>query len=80
VVFEIATVLILRAHYTMDVFAGIVAALWVKDVVIPTAPEARRCARVASLGFLGRVPYCAARISRGVTSRISCGSPIKEFR
>ncbi len=29
VVFEIATVLILRAHYTMDVFAGIVAALWV---------------------------------------------------
>jgi hypothetical protein len=29
VVFEIATVLILRAHYTMDVFTGIVAALWV---------------------------------------------------
>ncbi len=29
VIFEIATVLILRAHYTMDVFAGIVAALWV---------------------------------------------------
>ncbi len=29
VVFEIATVLILRAHYTMDVFAGIVAALWI---------------------------------------------------
>jgi hypothetical protein len=29
VLFEIATVLILRAHYTMDVFAGIVAALWV---------------------------------------------------
>jgi hypothetical protein len=28
-VFEIATVLVLRAHYTMDVFAGIVAALWV---------------------------------------------------
>jgi hypothetical protein len=28
VVFEIATVLILRAHYTMDVFTGIVAALW----------------------------------------------------
>ena len=27
--FEIATVLILRAHYTMDVFTGIVAALWV---------------------------------------------------
>src|SRR6266852_7779631 len=29
VLFEVATVLILRAHYTMDVFAGIVAALWV---------------------------------------------------
>lgn len=29
VVFEVATVLILRAHYTMDVFTGIVAALWV---------------------------------------------------
>lgn len=27
--FEIATVLILRAHYAMDVFTGIVAALWV---------------------------------------------------
>jgi hypothetical protein len=29
VVFEIGAVLILRAHYTMDVFTGIVAALWV---------------------------------------------------
>jgi len=29
VVFEVATVLILRAHYTMDVFAGAVTALWV---------------------------------------------------
>jgi hypothetical protein len=29
VVFEVATVLILRAHYTMDVFTGIVAALWI---------------------------------------------------
>jgi hypothetical protein len=29
VIFEVATVLILRAHYTMDVFTGIVAALWV---------------------------------------------------
>jgi len=27
--FEIATVLVLRAHYTMDVFTGVVAALWV---------------------------------------------------
>jgi hypothetical protein len=29
VFFEVATVLILRAHYTMDVFTGILAALWV---------------------------------------------------
>ncbi len=32
VLFEIATVLILRAHYTMDVFTGIIAALWVARV------------------------------------------------
>ncbi len=29
VLFEVATVIILRAHYTMDVFAGILAALWI---------------------------------------------------
>ena len=29
VLFEVATVLVLRAHYTMDVFTGIIAALWV---------------------------------------------------
>src|SRR2546422_11689218 len=29
VLFEIATVVILRAHYTMDVFTGILAALWI---------------------------------------------------
>jgi hypothetical protein len=29
VIFEVATVLVLRAHYTMDVFTGIVAALWI---------------------------------------------------
>jgi len=28
VIFEIATVLVLRAHYTADVFAAIVTALW----------------------------------------------------
>jgi hypothetical protein len=42
VVFEIATVLILRAHYTMDVFAGIVAAFWVKDVVNQVSPRVDR--------------------------------------
>jgi PAP2 superfamily C-terminal len=29
VVFEVAAVLILRVHYTMDVFTGILAALWI---------------------------------------------------
>jgi len=38
VVFEVATVLILRAHYTMDVFTGIVAALWVARVADRMAP------------------------------------------
>src|SRR5438552_422905 len=32
VVFEIAAVLVLRAHYTMDVFAGILAAWWVAHI------------------------------------------------
>jgi len=32
VLFEITTVLVLRAHYTMDVFTGLVAALWMAPV------------------------------------------------
>jgi hypothetical protein len=39
VVLEIATVLILRAHYTMDVFTGIVAALWVARFSERVAPR-----------------------------------------
>ena len=39
VVFEIATVLVLRAHYTMDVFTGILAALWVASVCDWIAPR-----------------------------------------
>jgi hypothetical protein len=42
VVFEIATVLILRAHYTMDVFTGIVAALWVAHFSERIAPRLDR--------------------------------------
>jgi len=38
VIFEIANVLILRAHYTMDVFAGIVAALWIASLSERIAP------------------------------------------
>jgi hypothetical protein len=32
VIFEVATVLVLRAHYTMDVFTGTVTALWVASL------------------------------------------------
>lgn len=39
VVFEIVTVLALRAHYTMDVFTGLVAALWVVTVCEALAPR-----------------------------------------
>lgn len=35
---EIAAVLVLRAHYTMDVFTGAVTALWVWTVVSSVAP------------------------------------------
>jgi len=38
VIFEIAAVLILRAHYTMDVFAGIAAALWIASLSERIAP------------------------------------------
>jgi membrane-associated phospholipid phosphatase len=46
---EIFTVIVLRAHYTMDVFAGAVAALWVAHVADRVAPAvdqvlARCCA------------------------------------
>ncbi len=37
--FEVATVLVLRAHWTMDVFAGAVTALWVFEIVSRWAPR-----------------------------------------
>ena len=39
VVVEAATVLVLRAHYTMDVFAGAIAALWVWGAARMVAPS-----------------------------------------
>jgi hypothetical protein len=42
VIFEIATVLILRAHYTMDVFTGAVTALWVAALCDSVAPRLDR--------------------------------------
>ena len=42
VIFEVATVLILRAHYTMDVFTGAVTALWVAALCDSVAPRMDR--------------------------------------
>ncbi len=38
VIFEVGTVILLRAHWTMDVFAGAITALWVHDLVSRFAP------------------------------------------
>src|SRR6266576_2837107 len=37
--FEVATVVILRAHYTMDVFTGVVAAFWVANLSSRISPR-----------------------------------------
>jgi len=42
VFFEVATVLILRAHYTMDVFAGIAAAFWIANLSERISPRLDR--------------------------------------
>ena len=42
VFFEVATVLILRAHYTMDVFAGIAAAFWIANLSEGISPRLDR--------------------------------------
>lgn len=48
VLFEVATVLILRAHYTMDVFTGALAALWVATLCDSLAPRLDRLLSTAS--------------------------------
>lgn len=42
VVFEVTTVLVLRAHYTMDVFTGAIAALYVASVIGCISPAIDR--------------------------------------
>ena len=44
VAFEIATVLTLRVHYTMDVFTGVITALWVATLCDALAPKLDRLA------------------------------------
>ncbi|HEX4541689.1 MAG TPA: phosphatase PAP2-related protein [Candidatus Acidoferrum sp.] len=39
VIFEVATVLILRAHYTMDVFTGAVTAFWISNLSERVSPR-----------------------------------------
>jgi hypothetical protein len=41
-VFEVVAVLVLRAHYTMDVFAGAVTALFVAGLAARLAPACDR--------------------------------------
>lgn len=51
-VFEMAAVIVLRAHYTMDVFTGAVAALWVASFAGRlAAPVDRALARLALRWF-----------------------------
>jgi PAP2 superfamily protein len=38
--FEITTVVLLRAHYTMDIFTGLIAALWIWTVAQRLGPKA----------------------------------------
>jgi hypothetical protein len=45
VFFEMATVVILRAHYTMDVFAGIAAAFWIAHFSERISPRLDRLIR-----------------------------------
>jgi len=45
VLFEVATVVILRAHYTMDVFTGILAALWISPLSERLSPHLDRVLR-----------------------------------
>jgi hypothetical protein len=52
--FETTAVLVLRAHYTMDVFAGAVTALLVAELAARWAPRFDRF--LAGLGELGRAP------------------------
>jgi hypothetical protein len=54
VLVEAATVLVLRAHYTMDVFAGAVTALWVSTAASTLAPGLDRW--LAHFLAAGRAP------------------------
>ncbi|HWP59611.1 MAG TPA: phosphatase PAP2-related protein [Candidatus Acidoferrales bacterium] len=48
---EISTVLVLRAHYTMDVLTAVLAALWTFSVAVKLAPS---CDRLLARAFMRR--------------------------
>jgi hypothetical protein len=56
--FEIAVVLLLRAHYTMDVFAGLMTALYVATIA---AWLALPCDRALARAFCGRSPEASTQ-------------------
>lgn len=60
IVFESFTVLALRAHYTMDVFTGIVTALLVADFAARVAPA---CDRALSRAFGHRLHDASAAVA-----------------
>lgn len=42
VLFEIAALVVLRAHYTMDIFAGLITALWAAQISVQISPAIDR--------------------------------------
>jgi hypothetical protein len=52
IVFEITTVLVLRAHYTMDVFTGLIAALLVASFIKRLSVPADQALEKASFGLV----------------------------
>jgi hypothetical protein len=64
-VFEIVVVLLLRAHYTMDVFAGLMTALYVAGIAVWLAVP---CDRALGRAFSGRSSRMVRAQSDAVTS------------
>jgi len=75
VFFEVATVLILRAHYTMDVFTGILAALWIAHLTECISPRLDQFALTKNRVFLApNRPWQGQTEMRQDTAAISIGN------
>lgn len=64
--FEILTVLVLRAHYTMDVFTGLLSALWIASVAEPLSEPIDRFVEKQESAGAGNSPSGESRESRGI--------------